>query len=234
MIFIKLFLAHIIGDFFLQPKGWIDEKQRNKWKSKYLLLHVTIHFALILLVLWDFSYWHVALLIVGLHWIIDAGKLTFQNELNGTKLFIADQFLHISVLVAAWIIFWEPNLEWLLTSESLIIAVGFLLLTSPVAILMNVLMGRWQNELNEDNERSLSNGGLYIGILERIFIYLSVLAGYIQIIGFLIAAKSIFRFGDLTRAKDRKLTEYIVIGTLLSFLIAMVTGFAVSELLKVF
>lgn len=234
MILIKLFLAHIIGDFFLQPKGWIDEKQQKKWKSKYLLLHVVIHFFLIMMVLWDFSYWPIALLITGLHWVIDAGKLTFQNELNNTALFIADQVAHISVLIVVWIVFWEQNLEWLLSSHSLIIIVGFLLLTSPVAILMNVLMGRWQTEINENNDASLSKGGLYIGILERLFIYLSVLAGYIQIIGFLIAAKSIFRFGDLTRAKDRKLTEYIVIGTLLSFLIAMLTGFAVLELIKAF
>jgi hypothetical protein len=33
----------------------------------------------------------------------------------------------------------------------------------------------------------------------------------------LLAAKSIFRFGDLKESKDVKLTEYILIGTLLSF-----------------
>jgi uncharacterized membrane protein (DUF373 family) len=32
-----------------------------------------------------------------------------------------------------------------------------------------------------------------------------------------LAAKSIFRFGDLKESKDVKLTEYILIGTLLSF-----------------
>jgi len=45
-----------------------------------------------------------------------------------------------------------------------------------------------------------------------------------QAIGFLIAAKSVFRFGDLSRAKDRKLTEYILIGTLLSFGFAILIG----------
>ncbi|MFV0501856.1 MAG: hypothetical protein ACK5MH_09735 [Bacteroidales bacterium] len=43
-------------------------------------------------------------------------------------------------------------------------------------------------------------------------------------IGFLLAAKSIFRFGDLKDSKDRKLTEYILIGTLLSFAVAIATG----------
>ncbi len=48
--------------------------------------------------------------------------------------------------------------------------------------------------------------------------------------GFLIAAKSIFRFGDLSKAKDRKLTEYILIGTLLSFGIAIACGVAYNYL----
>lgn len=43
-------------------------------------------------------------------------------------------------------------------------------------------------------------------------------------IGWLIAAKSIFRFSDLSRAKDRKLTEYMIIGTLLSVAIAISVG----------
>jgi hypothetical protein len=41
---------------------------------------------------------------------------------------------------------------------------------------------------------------------------------------FLLAAKSIFRFGDLKKVKDRKLTEYVLIGTLLSFGIAILVG----------
>jgi hypothetical protein len=51
-----------------------------------------------------------------------------------------------------------------------------------------------------------------------------------QAIGFLIAAKSVFRFGDLSQSKDRKLTEYILIGTLLSFGIAITTGLVVVAL----
>ena len=43
-------------------------------------------------------------------------------------------------------------------------------------------------------------------------------------IGFLITAKSVFRFNDLTRAKDRRLTEYVLIGSMLSFGLAVFTG----------
>jgi hypothetical protein len=43
-------------------------------------------------------------------------------------------------------------------------------------------------------------------------------------VGFLIAAKSVFRFGDLKESKDRKLTEYILVGTLVSFGLAIFTA----------
>jgi hypothetical protein len=59
-----------------------------------------------------------------------------------------------------------------------------------------------------------------------------VIIGKWEGIGFLLAAKSIFRFGDLKEAKDRKLTEYILIGTLLSFGVAIMVGFITLELVK--
>lgn len=62
-----------------------------------------------------------------------------------------------------------------------------------------------------------NNAGKYIGILERLFIFFFVVIDFWEGIGFLLAAKSIFRFGDLKESKDVRLTEYILIGTLLSF-----------------
>ncbi|MFZ0597577.1 MAG: DUF3307 domain-containing protein, partial [Flavobacterium sp.] len=52
-----------------------------------------------------------------------------------------------------------------------------------------------------------------------------------EAIGFLLAAKSIFRFGDLKEAKDRKLTEYVLIGTLISFGTAIIAALIVQALL---
>ena len=49
LIFIKLVLGHLIGDFVLQPKKWVLHKQANKITSKYLYLHVLLHFALYML-----------------------------------------------------------------------------------------------------------------------------------------------------------------------------------------
>ena len=55
---------------------------------------------------------------------------------------------------------------------------------------------------------------------------LLVLAGELTAIGFLVAAKSILRFGDIQGAEERKLTEYVIIGTFMSFGWAMLTALA--------
>jgi hypothetical protein len=51
-------------------------------------------------------------------------------------------------------------------------------------------------------------------------------------IGFMLAAKSVFRFGDLKDSKDHKKTEYIIIGTFLSFMMSILTGIAINYLGK--
>lgn len=95
---------------------------------------------------------------------------------------------------------------------------------------MKELMSNWSNALNDSNDESLNNAGKYIGILERLFVFIFIVTGNWESIGFLLAAKSVFRFGDLKESKDRKLTEYILIGTLLSFGIAIATGMLVVKL----
>ena len=67
---------------------------------------------------------------------------------------------------------------------------------------------------------------LILGAVQFVFYF--VVSVNFEAIGFLLAAKSIFRFGDLKEAKDRKLTEYVLIGTLLSFGIALLTGILVK------
>ncbi|MDX1471964.1 MAG: DUF3307 domain-containing protein, partial [Flavobacteriaceae bacterium] len=72
------------------------------------------------------------------------------------------------------------------------------------------------------------DAGKYIGILERLFVFTFILLGHWEAVGFLLTAKSVFRFGDLKDSRHRKLTEYVLIGTLLSFGIATLTALAVS------
>jgi hypothetical protein len=71
-------------------------------------------------------------------------------------------------------------------------------------------------------DRGFTEGGRIIGMLERGLIYLLVMMGEAGAIGFLVAAKSIFRFGELRQRRNRLEAEYILIGTFASFLWGLV------------
>ena len=58
----------------------------------------------------------------------------------------------------------------------------------------------------------MPNAGQWIGYIERVLILTFVLIGSIEGVGFLLAAKSVFRFGELNKAKEIRTTEYVLIG----------------------
>jgi hypothetical protein len=74
-----------------------------------------------------------------------------------------------------------------------------------------------------DEDKSLENAGRWIGRLERFLILTLVLLKQYEAIGLLVAAKSIFRFSE-----SRNVGEYILVGTLISFTIAIIVGLIVS------
>lgn len=223
-LLIKFILAHLIGDFFLQSAKSIDQKNKRKWRSLHLYLHTIIHFALLLLIA-GLDQWIAALIIAISHFIIDGCKLQFQNEKNKQTWFFVDQLLHLIVIVAVWA-FINQITEIEITAAFLAGATTLIFLTRPASFIIYQAMSHWNDQIIEDGqtEQALPKAGSYIGMLERALVFGFILIGQWGAIGFLMAAKSIFRFGDLTRAKDRKLTEYILIGTLLSFGMAILAG----------
>ncbi|WP_100614835.1 DUF3307 domain-containing protein [Confluentibacter citreus] len=226
MILIKLLLAHFIGDFFLQPQKWVAEKEQKKLKSPKLYVHICIHVLVTLLILWDISLWSIVLIIGVSHFIIDATKLIIQKESTKRLWFFIDQLLHIIVIIICYFSFSENTLhiENIITENNLLLAVCLVFLTIPVSIIMKIIFAKWNiEELTKDNQ-SLEDAGKYIGILERILVFIFIIFNHWEAVGFLITAKSVFRFGDLKESKHRKLTEYILIGTLISFGIAIITG----------
>lgn len=110
IILIKLILAHFIGDFLLQPKSWVDEKEKYKAKSFKFYTHVLIHGLLVLIVLWDINYWLLALSLMISHGLIDATKLYAQKESNKPAWFLIDQALHIASIFVLWALFSKPNI----------------------------------------------------------------------------------------------------------------------------
>ncbi|GAA0881390.1 hypothetical protein GCM10009119_43600 [Algoriphagus jejuensis] len=236
IILLKLILAHFVGDFILQPKAWVADKEQFKAKSPKLYLHILLHGLLVLVFLWDWRYWLLALAVTIIHGLIDLTKLNAQTEATKPKWFLIDQGLHLVSLVLVASFWIQPQLgdffSLIESKNSWVYVTAVTFLTAVSGIVIQVVLSTWASVLDDSNEESLHNAGRYIGILERLFVFTFVVTGNWEAIGFLLAAKSVFRFGDLKESKDRKLTEYILIGTLLSFGIAIATGMLVLTLVS--
>jgi hypothetical protein len=66
--------------------------------------------------------------------------------------------------------------------------------------------------------------------MERILILSFVLLNQFAAIGFLMATKTILRFREADAAK---MSEYVLLGTLFSFGIAIIIGLSITGILKV-
>lgn len=231
MIFTALILAHLLGDFILQPNSWVSDKENLRLKSKYLYFHVLIHTILSFIFLWNLQLWWVAVLVGVSHFIIDAAKLSFQNRKTKKNWFFIDQLLHVLVIAGVSFYFKEFNFEFLKDQSFLKIVIAGLFLTTPASIFIKIVLSSWtpvaEAQSNIQTE-SLSSAGKYIGILERLLVFTFIMVNHWEGVGFMVAAKSVFRFSDLAQAKQRKLTEYVLIGTLLSFGIAVLTGILIK------
>ncbi|PZX55373.1 uncharacterized protein DUF3307 [Algoriphagus ratkowskyi] len=227
LVLIKLILAHLIGDFLLQPTSWVQEKESRKAASPKLYIHVLIHGLLILILLWDLSLWYLAVSVAVVHLAIDLTKLYAQKIKTKTTWFIADQAMHLVSIVIIWASFTNVAVDWQSIFENpstLGLITLVLFLTQPTSIILSNLLKKWSDSIPSQPDQSLQDAGKYIGILERLFVFTFIVTGNWEAVGFLLAAKSVFRFGDLKKSKERKLTEYILIGTLLSFGTAMISG----------
>jgi hypothetical protein len=114
----------------------------------------------------------------------------------------------------------------------IVILSGLLFILNEVNFLIRLLFelsGKIPVDKETDKlDRKEFNAGKIIGILERIFIFFFIIAGQFTAVGFVIAAKGILRYKEL---EDRSFAEYVLIGTLLSSLLAMFTGFITAHLI---
>lgn len=237
-LLLALLLAHLAGDFLLQCKAWVRSKQRHRYRSPALYLHAAVHTALVLAVLLVtqqpiHSAIVAALFIGGTHLLIDTFKCYAPEKV---RYFLLDQALHLIVLLAVWAWLVRPwpllaaTRDWLLDPQVLLVALAYLVITRPLSILIALVMHRWSEQI--DNRGTLADAGARIGILERFLVLTFVLAGDLTPIGFLLAAKSVLRFGDLREDRDRKLTEYVLLGTMLSFALTLMLGLALRQTLQ--
>ena len=233
-----LILVHLLGDFFLQCDSCVRSKEKKKLKSGYLYVHVLLHGIMAFLLLLGFQVemlkaLSIALVTISTHFAIDAIKLYAQknNPLSKRNWFFGDQALHFLVIALIWFVMENPTPELykIINIQVLALLIPILFLLNPTSIVIEKILSLWERYLPKQN-KELPNAGKYIGILERLFTFVFIVTNNWEGIGFLLAAKSVFRFGDLNKTDDRNLTEYILIGTLLSFGVAILCGILYTSL----
>lgn len=225
---LKLIIAHLLTDFILQPKSWIDDRNTKHFASPKLYLHGLVTGAAALLFT-GFHYWVGALAIMLSHTLIDGWK-SYQKD--RIVYFITDQILHLLVIALCWFYYFGQPQQILSSFQTLnisthfwVMAIAVIFLTNPAGILIGQLTRSWREKIM--NAESLANAGKWIGIIERLIVFIFVIVGQYSAISLLIAAKGIIRFNEKDRPEVK--TEYLVIGTLMSIGISLIVGIAVKK-----
>lgn len=235
LILIQLLLSHVLTDFVFQPGSWVREKRKLKYRSKFLFFHSAISGLLAYLFVQQWELWIFPLFIAVTHFFIDLWKLTHKKD--NFKIFFLDQFFHLLILLLVWLYliegfddFFPVIREFFSSISAMSILTGYLIVIFPVGFLIGKATKKWQNEIEISLEKSsLDEAGRYIGIFERILVLTFILTGNFSAIGFLIAAKSILRFNEKTESGARKQTEYVLIGTLMSFAVTIAIGLLIYQ-----
>ncbi|MFW5911487.1 MAG: DUF3307 domain-containing protein [Halolamina sp.] len=236
--FALLVLGHVLGDFTFQT----DAQATNKHRVGPLLSHSGTVFAVHVLVFVPLLTPQTAVVIgfVGVsHFVIDAISARLRRERGeSVRLFLADQTVHLLVLLVAWSVITHST--W--TNAPVVTALGgvdrlpWVEITTGAVYLSafafaheggnTIVDGVLPADQPEPDGEDLEAGSL-IGTLERWIVLLLGVAGRWEAVAIVVAAKSIARFEEL---KKQAFAEYFLVGTLTSVLVAFVLAILVSFL----
>jgi len=238
--------AHFIADFYCQPINWLATRRPKPIKRHRLWQHFSVHALLYILV---FLFAELSLLsaTIAMVLIVIAHALSLYwqiNRVNKLSYFLIVQSIQILLITLVWAYLVNITLaqslvfiEQFFSAKNIIIALSYLLVCRPASVIISLALKKHTDNLANSSVEKLAgasdeknhsigllSAGAWIGYIERCLAISFIFMGQFAGIGFLVATKTIFRFGDLTKNKDMKLTEYMMLGTLLSYAIALFIG----------
>lgn len=222
------FIAHLCLDYFFQTDKLAKQKNAIGFKSPFLYWHALVCFILSWIFSLQLGFVLAAAIITITHFLIDGFKHHLNNSnYFGRYAFFIDQALHLIILAIVVVLFdkWHginPLVEIDINFKYLLIITGYLVCLKPANIFIREIFKVTKIQVSSDNE--MPNAGKVIGVLERILTLTLIIVLQYSAVGFLIAAKSILRYGNNETLK----TEYVLIGTMLSFGIAVITGIIIN------
>lgn len=222
-LFLTLLLAHLIGDFCVQTNDMVKEKHEEHYGSLMLYVHAAAVSLLSFLLVFDWRFWLCAIVLFVSHFVLDGAKSYAPRSC--LRAFLLDQFVHLLIIagiscVADRTVEWMPN-KWLLVS------VVYVFCATPANVLIKLIMKALEvmpePKEGKTSKDVIEHAGACIGTLERWLALSFVLVGNYEAAGLVVAAKSMLRFTD----KQGPKTEYVLIGTLISFVVSLACAFLV-------
>ncbi|MEJ2354747.1 MAG: DUF3307 domain-containing protein [candidate division WOR-3 bacterium] len=232
-ILLRLLITHSALSLIFGFANLTNKVKEKKTKSKWLYISSAIYALLIYLIS---SSW-ADLWILPLGFVAHSLACLIMLPKRRTLFdFFLSQILLTSVLVVIWFLLTGNDLSLIFglvkslwnSKRVLSITLGFIILIWPSGYIIGTATAPLRKQIKE--AAGLEKAGMWIGILERTLIYIFVLSDNVMAIAFLVTAKTIFRFGEIKDHSRRKEAEYILIGTLSSFTLAML----VAYLIKIF
>lgn len=227
-------IAHLLGDFVFQSEKNANDKNSKGLKSRWLPWHTLIIFITSWALSWSFAFFLPAIFISLTHWIIDANKhyLSKIDFLARWQFFI-DQFVHLIIISGVVFLFsYCSPIKPFFNLYLLTIIFTYIFIFKPANILIGEIFKFYKIPIPE--KEGLENAGKLIGDCERVLILTLILCNHIEVVGFVLAAKSILRYKESNAVESTNTsssavkTEYILTGTLLSFGIAILLGLAIQ------
>ena len=98
------------------------------------------------------------------------------------------------------------------------------------SVVRNVLSRYLAKEEEKETGGKSPNPGAAIGVFERFLVITLIIFGEYSAIGWIVAAKALARH---ERLSEKITAEYFLVGTLVSFSIALLTGLLIRALLEI-
>lgn len=241
VVLLCLIIGHMVGDFYLQSSR-LAEKKRTSFSV--LFLHSGIYaacmFSILFICIKAQEIWFPFVILSVSHLIIDYLRARIleprvKEPRKEMYLFLADQFIHITLIVSVVLIFslgshigsllstFVGTYTYISIRKIVLIAFVYIASLNPTAVLVKevlsgVVNGKDQNA-GKESGKGIDGSGYLIGIFERIITITFVLIDQFAALGFVLAAKSVARFKKIE--DEQGFAEKYLVGTLFSVTLAL-------------
>src|SRR5437667_35017 len=169
---------------------------------------------------------------------LDPAKLwpgQVDGRRRGRALLFGEALIVIAALVLGTLLapLARPSVDGLWWGRVGLLATAYLYVSGRGIVLIRSVLELPTLQMRRDEDRTAGEidvaRGRAVGSLERALALTMVLLGDYAAVGWIIAAKSLARFKQL---EDREFAEYFLVGTLASFLLAVLVGVGIRILLR--